>query len=120
MSGLFQKDQVFWDKVFVVFIIVVWFSWLVLMALDAKRWGFSQMPAAFKAVGAVLIPIGFFIVRLTFREVGTDGRVSLAEPEVDHEIVACRCALNHTGICIHRDCRRASLSTELVQFLSLS
>ena len=30
MSGLFQKDQVFWDKVFVVFIIVVWFSWLVL------------------------------------------------------------------------------------------
>ena len=68
MSGLFQKDQVFWDKVFVVFIIVVWFSWLVLMALDAKRWGFSQMPAALKAVGAVLIPIGFFIVWLTFRE----------------------------------------------------
>ena len=38
------------------------------MALDAKRWGFSQMPAALKAVGAVLIPIGFFIVWLTFRE----------------------------------------------------
>jgi len=38
------------------------------MALDAKRWGFSQMPAGLKAVGAVLIPIGFFIVWLTFRE----------------------------------------------------
>ena len=25
-SGLFQKDQVFLDKVFVVFIILVWFS----------------------------------------------------------------------------------------------
>jgi len=44
MGGLFQKDQVFWDKVFVVFIIVVWFSWLVLMALDAKRWAFRRCP----------------------------------------------------------------------------
>ncbi len=44
MSAPFQKDQVFWDKVFIAFIIVVWFSWLVLMALDAKRWSLSQMP----------------------------------------------------------------------------
>ena len=50
------------------FIIVVWFGWLVLMALDAKRWNLSQMPEALNYVGAVLIPIGFFIVRLTFRE----------------------------------------------------
>jgi hypothetical protein len=42
MSGPFQKDQVFWDKVFIAFIIVVWFSWLVLMVLDAKRWGLSH------------------------------------------------------------------------------
>jgi hypothetical protein len=37
MGGPFQKGQAFWDKVFMAFIIVVWFSWLVLMALDAKR-----------------------------------------------------------------------------------
>jgi protein-S-isoprenylcysteine O-methyltransferase Ste14 len=68
MSAPFQKDQVFWDKVFIAFIIVVWFSWLVLMALDAKRWGLSHMPNALKYAGAALIPIGFFIVWLTFRE----------------------------------------------------
>jgi len=51
MAGPFQKGQVFWDKVFIGFIIVVWFSWLVLMALDAKRWELSHMPDALKVVG---------------------------------------------------------------------
>ena len=39
MAGPFQKGQVFWDKVFIAFIIVVWFSWLVLMAFDTERFG---------------------------------------------------------------------------------
>ena len=68
MGGPFQKGQAFWDKVFMAFIIVVWFGWLVLMALDAKRWSLSHMPEALNYAGAVLIPIGFFIVWLTFRE----------------------------------------------------
>jgi len=51
MAGPFQKGQVFWDKVFIGFIIVVWFGWLVLMALDAKRWELSHMPDALKVVG---------------------------------------------------------------------
>src|SRR4029453_5835536 len=54
--------------VFMAFIIVVWFAWLVLMALDAKRWNLSHMPEALNYAGAVLIPIGFFFVWLTFRE----------------------------------------------------
>ena len=68
MRGPFQKGQAFWDKVFMAFIIVVWFGWLVLIALDAKRWNLSHMPVALNYAGAVLIPIGFFIVWLTFRE----------------------------------------------------
>ena len=76
MAGPFQKGQVFWDKVFIGFIIVVWFSWLVLMALDAKRWELSRMPDALKVVGALLIPVGFFIVWLAFRE------NSFAAPEI--------------------------------------
>ena len=28
MGGPFQKGQAFWDKVFMAFIIVVWFGWL--------------------------------------------------------------------------------------------
>jgi protein-S-isoprenylcysteine O-methyltransferase Ste14 len=68
IGGPFQKGQAFWDKVFMAFIIVVWFGWLVLMALDAKRWNLSHMPEALNYAGAVLIPIGVFIVWLTFRE----------------------------------------------------
>ncbi|MGO8865661.1 MAG: methyltransferase family protein [Alphaproteobacteria bacterium] len=68
MGGPFQKGQAFWDKVFMTLIIVIWCGWLVLMALDAKRWSLSHMPGALNDAGAVLIPIGFFIVWLTFRE----------------------------------------------------
>jgi len=68
MGGPFQKGQAFWDKVFMALIIVIWCGWLVLMALDAKRWGLSHMPGALNDGGAVLIAIGFFIVWLTFRE----------------------------------------------------
>ena len=57
MRGPFQKGQAFWDKVFMAFIIVVWFGWRVLMALDAKRWNLSHMPEALNYAGAVLIPI---------------------------------------------------------------
>src|SRR5579871_2357669 len=48
--------------------IAVWFGWLALMALDAKRWGLSHIPDALSAAGALLIAIGFFVVWLTFRE----------------------------------------------------
>lgn len=68
MGDPFQKGQVLWDKVFMALIIVVWYGWLVLMALDAKRWGISHMPEALNDAGAVLIPIGFLIVWLAFRE----------------------------------------------------
>jgi protein-S-isoprenylcysteine O-methyltransferase Ste14 len=40
----------------------------MVMAFDAKRWGFSHMPEALNDIGAALIPIGFLIVWVTFRE----------------------------------------------------
>jgi len=68
LRGGFQKDQVFWDKVFMAILMVAWFGWLALMAFDAKRWNLGHMPVALNTAGAVLILIGFFIVWLTFRE----------------------------------------------------
>ena len=37
LGGAFQRGQAVWDKVFMGFIIVVWYGWLVLIALDARR-----------------------------------------------------------------------------------
>lgn len=68
MSGPFQKGQVFWDKLFMAAMIFVWYGWLVLMALDAKRWALSHVPLAVIALGALLIPLGFAGVLWTFRE----------------------------------------------------
>jgi protein-S-isoprenylcysteine O-methyltransferase Ste14 len=64
----FQKEQIFWDKVFIVVLQVIFFGWLVLMAFDAKRWALSHLPEELNVAGAVLIPIGFFVIWLTFRE----------------------------------------------------
>ncbi len=68
LGGAFQRGQTVWDKVFMGFIIVVWYGWLVLIALDARRWRLSHMPAILSAVGALLIAVGLVVVWLTFRE----------------------------------------------------
>lgn len=67
MGGAFQKGQTFADKVFMGVIMIVWYGWLVLMALDARRWQLSHMLFAFNVIGALLIPLGFFIVWRVFR-----------------------------------------------------
>jgi protein-S-isoprenylcysteine O-methyltransferase Ste14 len=67
MSGVFQRGQAASDKVFMAFIIVVWHAWLVLMALDVKRWRLSHLPDGLNSAGAALILVGFFVVWLTFR-----------------------------------------------------
>jgi protein-S-isoprenylcysteine O-methyltransferase Ste14 len=68
MSGVFQRGQVASDKVFMAVILVLWNGWLVLMGLDSKRWHLSHVPEILGVIGAALIPIGFFVVWLTFRE----------------------------------------------------
>ena len=68
LGGAFQRGQAVWDKVFMGFIIVVWYGWLVLIALDARRRRLSHAPAILSAVGALLIAVGLFVVWLTFRE----------------------------------------------------
>jgi protein-S-isoprenylcysteine O-methyltransferase Ste14 len=68
MGGPFQKGQAAGDKVFMASFMVAWHGWLVLMALDARRWRLSQVPEALSDVGAVLILVGFVVVWLVFRE----------------------------------------------------
>ena len=68
MGGIYQKGQVFWDKVFMSLMMLVWYGWQVLMAFDVKRWQFSHAPIWVIVAGAVLIPIGFLAVLRTFRE----------------------------------------------------
>jgi protein-S-isoprenylcysteine O-methyltransferase Ste14 len=68
LGGLIQKGQTFWDKVFMSVMVVIWYGWMVLMALDVKRWHLSEAPDWVMYTGAVLIALGFLAVLRTFRE----------------------------------------------------
>jgi protein-S-isoprenylcysteine O-methyltransferase Ste14 len=68
LGAPFQRGQAFPDKAFMAFIIVAWYGWLALMALDARRWDLSHMSEALSDAGAVLIAVGLFIGWLTLRE----------------------------------------------------
>jgi protein-S-isoprenylcysteine O-methyltransferase Ste14 len=62
----FQAAQKTWDKVFMVTVFVLWTSWLVLMALDAGRFGWSRMPVWAQGIGAILIALCMTIACLAF------------------------------------------------------
>ncbi len=68
MTGIGKPDQKTWDKVFFAAANVLFLAWLILMPLDAVRFGWSQMPSWVQAVGAVLLLCSFYLFFLTFRE----------------------------------------------------
>jgi len=68
LTAGFQAAQKTWDKVFMATVFVLWTSWLVLMALDAGRFGWSRMPVWAQGIGAILIALCMTIACLAFRD----------------------------------------------------
>ena len=68
MSSPMQSGQPLWDKVFVVAVMVLFVSWLILMPLDAVRFGYSEVPGWLQIFGALGVVLSFYIMFLTFRE----------------------------------------------------
>jgi protein-S-isoprenylcysteine O-methyltransferase Ste14 len=68
MSSPLQRGQPLWDKVFVVAVMVLFVAWLILMPLDAVRFGWSEVPDWLQILGALGIVLSFYIMFLTFRE----------------------------------------------------
>lgn len=68
LGPLSQRGQPLWDKLFLFAFILVWFGWLALMGLDARRWKTSHMPPWLNGAGAVLIIAGFLATMRVFRE----------------------------------------------------
>jgi protein-S-isoprenylcysteine O-methyltransferase Ste14 len=67
LTGAFQKDQLFWDKVLMGFVQIGFFAWLVLMAFD-RRWSYSHMPRSWNYAGAVVSSTFYLTCWLVFRE----------------------------------------------------
>jgi protein-S-isoprenylcysteine O-methyltransferase Ste14 len=68
MSSPIQKDQPLWDKVLVSVFLPLFVGWSILMALDAVRFGWSEVPVWLQVLGALGLLLSFCIVYLTFRE----------------------------------------------------
>ena len=63
-----RPDQKAWDKVFLALAYVSFVAWLVLMALDAVRFHWSQMPVWLSVAGAIVLVYSFYLFFATFRE----------------------------------------------------
>lgn len=87
MSTGFQAAQKTWDKVFMATVFVLWTGWLVLMALDAVRFGWSRMPVWAQAIGAILIALCMYVSWVTFRANSYAAPVVKIARERGHRVV---------------------------------
>jgi protein-S-isoprenylcysteine O-methyltransferase Ste14 len=87
LGSLIQRDQKGWDKLFMSLMLALWVAWLVLIALDAKRYHWSHVPFAFQIAGFVLICLGSYVVGLAFRENSYAAPVVKIQRERGHRVV---------------------------------
>lgn len=67
MTAPVRRDQMPWDRIFIVVVMIVFFGWLVLIGLDARRFAWSHVPVWAEGLGAVLLASGMGAVWQTFR-----------------------------------------------------
>jgi protein-S-isoprenylcysteine O-methyltransferase Ste14 len=68
MSSPIQRGQPLWDKVFVAAVALLSLAWLIVMPLDAVRFGWSEVPGWLQFLGALGLVLSFYIMFLAFRE----------------------------------------------------
>ena len=67
LGSLIQREQKGWDKLLMGVMLAMWIAWLGLIGFDAKRFGWSDVPLAFQALGFALLCLGSYLVFLTFK-----------------------------------------------------
>jgi protein-S-isoprenylcysteine O-methyltransferase Ste14 len=67
--------------------IPLWGGWLVLMALDAVRFRWSQVPLWAQALGAILIALCMYMAYLVFRENSFAAPTVKMQTERGHRVV---------------------------------
>ncbi len=68
MSSPIQRNQPLWDKVLLSVFLLLFVAWLILMPLDAVRFGWSDVPVWLQILGALGIMLSFYGWYLTYRE----------------------------------------------------
>ena len=88
MSGIFARSQRSWDRILMSVFVVLWIGSLVLSALDAARFHWSQVPIWLQAAGAVLVALSYYVFYLTFRENSYAAPTVKIQSERGHRVVS--------------------------------
>ncbi len=88
MKSPFQKGQPFWDKIWILPMMIAWCGWLVLMGLDAVRFRWSVMPVWLQCVGGALIVLSFWMIARVFRENPFLAAVVRIQRERGHRVIS--------------------------------
>jgi protein-S-isoprenylcysteine O-methyltransferase Ste14 len=88
MKSPLQKGQPFWDKAFLLAVIVAWCGWLVLMGLDAVRFRWSVMPLWLQCAGGALMVVSFGMMARVFRENTFLTAVVRIQTERGHRVIS--------------------------------
>jgi protein-S-isoprenylcysteine O-methyltransferase Ste14 len=81
-----QRDQQPWDRTLMLIFMPLWFGWYALMGFD-RRFGWSHVPAALQALGALLICLGVYVSWLTLRANSFAAPVVKIQAERGHTVV---------------------------------
>jgi protein-S-isoprenylcysteine O-methyltransferase Ste14 len=88
MKPPIQKDQPPWDRVLMLLLIPLWLAWLVLMGLDAVRFGWSAVPVWLQWIGAAGVALALWIWHRTF-QVNTFASAAVRiQTEREHKVVS--------------------------------
>lgn len=67
LAPIVQPSQSRWDKIFMVYVGVVWTGWMILMGLDGGRYHWSTVPGWLRWIGALGIFLSVYGCRFVFR-----------------------------------------------------
>jgi len=88
MKPLIQRDQPLWDRILIAVLAVSWLCWIVLIGLDAVRFGWSSMPLWLQWIGGAGIVLALWIWYRTFLENTYATAVVRIQTERGHRVVS--------------------------------
>ncbi|MGF6778372.1 methyltransferase family protein [Paraburkholderia sp. GAS334] len=87
LKPLVQRGQSGWDKLFMTCVAIVWCAWLVLMALDARRWQWSFVPLWLNIAGALAMFLCVWMTWFVFRANSFAAPVVKVQTERGHQVI---------------------------------
>jgi protein-S-isoprenylcysteine O-methyltransferase Ste14 len=83
-----QPGQPLWDRILLRTIIILWFAWLILAALDGGRFHWSKVPVWLQWLGGVAVPFAVWIFDWTFKENTFSAPVVRIQKERGHKVIS--------------------------------